>query len=161
MTHTARHAALAAALVFALLLPGCGGDDDTGTLPDVRNSIVLITVTPNPVVATQNSLTLLATAACKITLTELNGLGGEVLFISSSVQDPASGGQLTVSYYDSAALKVFVGKSRLDPLDTLELPQTLNYTVPDFTKAANLVVSIQVKDDRSNLINQTLLVKIE
>ena len=161
MTHTARRVALAAALIGALVLPACGGDEDTGTLPDVRNSIVQISIAPNPVVASQNTLTLASTAAFRVILTEFNGLGGQVLFVSASVQDNASGLQLAISYYDSTALKVFVGKDRLEPLGTFEVPQTISYTSPDFGKAATLFVSIQLKDDRDNLINQTLVAKIE
>jgi hypothetical protein len=54
-----------------------------------------------------------------------------------------------------------VGGKRLEPLGTLAIPQTASYVLPDFSKAANLVVSVQLKDDRSNLINTSLLVKIE
>jgi hypothetical protein len=161
MTQIARRTTVAAALLSALLLPGCGGDDSSPTDPNARNAIVLVSVSPNPVVGAQNSLTLVVTASYKIILTELNGLGGEVVFVSSAVLDPVSGGQVYVNYYDGTDMQVFAGSKRLEPLGTLEVTHSISYTLPDLTKPAPLSISVQVRDDKGNLINQSLLVKIE
>lgn len=146
-------------LAGALLAPGCGSNNVT--IPDISRAIVDVSVDPNPVAGTQNALTGSVSAPYTITITETNGLGGEVVFVSSAVYDPTTGKQVALNYYDSADLIVYVGSKRVEPLGTLVVAQTASYTLSDLSKAANLVVSVQLKDDRKNLINTSLLVKIE
>jgi hypothetical protein len=146
-------------LAGALLAPACGNDNIT--LPDVTRAVIEVTVDPNPIPGTQNELTLAVSATYQITLTETEGLGGEILFVSSVVYDPSTGRPAAINYYDSADLVVYVGSKRLEPLGTLVIPQSTSYTLSDFKKPANLVVSTQLRDDRTNLINASLLVKIE
>ncbi len=150
----------ALALVLAGVLPSCNGTG-TPTIPDVTNAVLSVTVDPTPVAGTQNPLTFQVSAAYKINIKETNGLGGEFQFVSASIYDPASGGQVALQYYDAADLTVFVGQKRIEPLGELVVSQTLNYTLPDYSKPANMVVTVQMKDDRANLIMRSLLVKIE
>jgi hypothetical protein len=72
-----------------------------------------------------------------------------------------NGQLLSLTYFDTADLVVFVGKSRIDPGGTMIVPQTGTYTLPDLSKNATLVVNVQMKDDRDNIINSSVLVKIE
>jgi len=146
-------------LAGALLAPACGNDNIT--LPDVTRAALSIAVDPNPILGTQNELTLSVSATYTITITEMAGLGGEVLFVSAAVFEPSTGQQVALTYYDGADLVVYQGSKRLEPLGQLVLAQTASYTLSDYTKPANLVVSVQLKDDRTNLIYTSLLVKIE
>ena len=146
-------------LAGALLAPACGNDNIT--LPDVTRAVLSITVDPNPILGTQNELTLSVSATYTITITEMAGLGGEVQFVSAAVYEPSTGQQVALTYYDGADLVVYQGGKRLEPLGQLVLAQTASYTLSDYTKPANLVVSVQLKDDRTNLIYTSLLVKIE
>jgi hypothetical protein len=146
-------------LAGALLAPACGNDNIT--LPDVTRAVLSITVDPNPILGTQNELTLSVSATYKITITEMAGLGGEVLFVSAAVFEPSTGQQVALTYYDGSDLVVYQGSKRLEPLGQLVLAQTASYTLSDYTKPADLVVSVQLKDDRTNLIYTSLLVKIE
>jgi len=146
-------------LAGALLAPACGNDNIT--LPDVTRAVLSITVDPNPILGTQNELTLSVSATYTITITEMAGLGGEVVFVSAAVFEPSTGQQVALTYYDGADLVVYQGGKRLEPLGQLVLAQTASYTLSDYTKPANLVVSVQLKDDRTNLIYTSLLVKIE
>jgi hypothetical protein len=150
---------LPALLAGALLAPGCGSDNPT--IPDVTRAVIEVSVEPSPVPGTQNELTLAVSATYTITVTETNGLGGEVNFISAAVYEPSTGRQVALNYYDGADLLVYQGGSRMEPLGQLVIPQTTSYTLSDFTKAAELVVTVQLKDDRTNLIYSSLLVKIE
>jgi hypothetical protein len=150
---------LAVPLAAALLAPACGNDNIT--LPDVTRAVLDISVDPNPVPGTQNEVTLSVSTTYRVTITETAGLGGEIVFVSSSVYDPSTGRQVALNYYDSTDLTVYVGSKRIEPLGQLAVPQTTTYTLSDFTVPANLVVAAQLKDDRSNLINTSLLVKIE
>lgn len=155
----ARRPALLALVVTALLAPACGGN--SVTLPDVFRATIQFAVDPTPVPGTQNPLTGAVSAAYKVTIAETGGLGGEVIFVSASVFDPETGLQVALSYLDSTDLQVFVGSKRVEAGGTLVVPQTVSYVLPDFRTAASLTVSIQVRDDRNNLLNQSLLVKIE
>jgi len=150
-----RHALV---LAVALLLPACGGDVTT---PSGQRAVIAVTVDPNPVPPSQSPLTGVVSVGYKIVITETNGGSGEVLFVSSQIYDPESGAQVALTYFDSSDLVVFVGSKKIEPLGTLTVPQTASYILPDFRTAAQLTVNVQVKDDQGNLLNQSLLVKIE
>lgn len=150
---------LAVLVAGALLAPACGNDNLT--LPDVTRAALEITVEPSPIPATQNELTLAVSATYTVTITEVNGLGGEVQFVSASVFERSTGRQVALNYYDSADLLVYQGSKRLEPLGQLVLAQSASYTLSDYSKAADLVVTVQLRDDRTNLVYTSLLVKIE
>lgn len=151
---------LALPLAGALLAPACGNDNVT--LPDgAARAIIQVTVDPNPVPGSQNPLTGTVSVAYNVVITEVNGLGGEVLFVSSQIYDPETGLQVALNYFDGADLVVFVGSKKIDPLGKLTVPQTSSYVLPDYRKPALLAVNVQMKDDRGNLLNQSVLVKIE
>ena len=144
----------------ALLVPGCSSS--TPTVPgNVGRAAITVTVDPNPIAATQNATTLAVTATYKITLKESAGLGGEVQFVSSAVYEPSAGAQVALNYYDSTDLVVYQGSKRIEANGELTLQQQVTYTLADHSKAADLVVSAQFKDDRTNLGFASLLVKIQ
>jgi hypothetical protein len=149
---------LALLLVVALFAPACG-DDITG--PTGQRAALAVTVNPNPVPVSQSPLTGVVSVGYKIVITETNGGSGELLFVSSQIYDPETGQQVALNYFDGADLIVFVGTKKVEPLATLEVAQTLSYVLPDFRTAAQLTVNVQMKDDQGNLLNQSLLVKIE
>jgi hypothetical protein len=155
-----RRGLLPLALLAAAALPACNSTTPI-TVGTGSRAIIQITVEPNPVVATQNSLTAGVSASYKITLTETNGLGGEIVFVNGSVFDPKTGSLVAITYYDSRDMVVFVGKSRIEALETISLTQSASYTLPDLSKAATLTIAVQVKDDHSNLVNASTLVNIE
>jgi hypothetical protein len=150
---------LALLLAAALLAPACGNNGVT--IPAVSRAVINVAVDPTPVPPSQNPLTGAVSIAFKVVITELNGLGAEVVFVSSQVYDPETGLQAALSYFDSDDLVVFVGTKRLEPNGSIVVPQTSSYVLPDFRIPAQLTVNVQVKDDRGNLLNQSVLVKIE
>ena len=150
---------LSLALVAALLLPACG--EDTPPTGTATNAIIAVTVNPTPVPPSFNNLTGVVSIGYRIVITEINGLGGEILFVSAQVYDPETGQQRSLTYFDGADLIVFVGEKRVEAFETLEVPQTTSYTLPDARINALLAVNVQVRDDRDNLINQSVLVKVE
>jgi hypothetical protein len=149
-----------ALLAGALLAPGCG--NGTPTIPGGSGrSAITITVAPNPVTSTQDTTTFAVTASYTITVKETAGLGGEVQFISSAAYEPSTGAQVALNYYDSTDLVVYQGSKRIEANGELTLQQSVTYTLADYSKAADLVVSMQLKDDRTNLDFASLLVKIQ
>jgi len=95
---------LALVLLSTLLLPSCG--DDTPTNPAVPRANIAITVDPAPVPPVQNSLTGTVSIGYRITVTEVNGLGGELQFVASKVYDPETGLLASLTYFDGADLIV-------------------------------------------------------
>jgi hypothetical protein len=117
-------------------------------------------VVPNPVIGAQDPFTGSVSAAYVVNVREVAGLGGEIQFVNSTVFDPETGIQVTGSYFDSAALIVFLGTNRLEAGGELDITQTINYVLPDFRVNADLTVSVQLQDDQGGLVNQSILVPI-
>lgn len=152
--------ALALSLVSVLCLPSCGEDNPAG-LPDVGRAGIVVLVDPNPIEGVQSPVSGSISVSFNVTVLERNGLGGELVFISSAIFDPETGFPAApVNYFDSDDLEVFVGSKRIEPGGTLEVPTTLSYILPDLRREAELTVSVQFRDDRDNLINYSTLVKI-
>jgi hypothetical protein len=149
---------LALALAAALVLPACGGGTTT---PSGTRAVLTLTVDPNPVPASQSPLTGVVSVGYKIVITETNGGSGEVVFVSSQIFDPETGAQVSLTYFDSSDLVVFVGSKTIEPNGTLIVPQTASYILPDYRTAASLTVNIQVQGEQGVLINQSVLAKIQ
>jgi len=149
---------LALALAAALLVPACGNNVTT---PAGQRAVITVEVDPNPVPGSQSPLTGAISVGYKIVITETNGGSGKVLFVSSQIFDPESGAQVALTYFDSADLKVFVGSDTIEPRGTLTVPQTASYVLPEFRRAAQMTVNVQVQGDQGLLINQSVLVRIE
>ena len=152
-------AALVAALA-ALALPAC--DSGTGpTTPGVSAAQIVVSVDPDPIRGIQNTVTKAVTATFEVKIQELNGLGGEVMFVSTSTFDPESGAQIGLIYFDGADLVVYIGTKRIGPKDTLVVPETTSYLLSEGRKEATVVVSVQVKDDYGHLINRSVMAQVQ
>jgi hypothetical protein len=146
--------------LLALMVPACGGGTPSTPSGPLRAGIA-ITVDPNPIPAVVNPVSLSVSGSYKITVTETQGLGGALVFVSSTVFDPLTGAQVGLNYYDGADLKVFVGNDRVEANKSLTIAQTIAYVLPESRTAANMTVAAQLKDDRGNLINQALQVQLK
>jgi hypothetical protein len=154
-----RNLRLLPVLALAVLASGCG--EDPLTIGDATRAVIAVSVSPNPVPPSQNVLTGAVSIGYRITITESAGLGGVVQFVSAQVYDPETGLLASLTYFDSSNLIVFVGTNRIDPGGTMEVPQTTSYLLPDFRVNALLAINVQMRDDRENLINQSILVRVE
>jgi hypothetical protein len=147
--------ALALALTAALALPGCSSDDVT-LPPNVNVSILAVSIDPNPVTVTvggDGSLNL----GYRVIMQEVSGLGGEVLFINASVFDEPSGQLVRANNFDSRDLLVFFGSKRIEGGGTMEVPQQIAFGLPLESTGARLVVTVQFRDDRGNVLHSGLL----
>lgn len=157
MTRPSRPALLLA-LAAAAALPAC--ESDPIVIGTGSRAVLEVSVEPNPVTATQSSIGSVS-ASYKITITETNGLGGEFVFVNGSVYDPETGKLVATNYYDRDDMTVYVGSKRIEALGSVTLTQSASYQLASLGKAATLVVSVQLKDDRTNLVNASNLFKIE
>jgi len=148
---------LAFILLAASLLPSC--NDSVSNVPGVVRAGLFVFVEPNPVIGTQD-LVGSVSAAFVVKIQELNGLGGTIQFVNSTVFDPETGLQVAITYWDSADLIVFVGTDRVDALGLLEFTQTTSYVLSDFRVDANLTINVQLVDDNGNVINVSFLAPI-
>ncbi len=155
-----RRPLLPIAMVALAVLPSCNSTTPI-TIGTGTRAVIQITVDPNPIVATQNTLTLSSSASYKVTLTETNGLGGSIVFVNGSVYDPSTGALVAINYYDDKDMLVYVGKTRIEAMQSVSFPQSASYTLPNGSKVATLTLSVQVKDDNGNLVNSSLLVNIQ
>jgi hypothetical protein len=146
------------ALALLAVLPACNSGMST---PTGGNAVITVSVDPSPVIGVQNSTTQAMTASFKVKIEEVNGVGGEVQYVSVAVFDPESGAQMSLVYFDGADLVVYVGSKRIEPLGTFVVPETVSYLLSDGRREAIIVVAVQVRDDSGYLINRSLMAKIK
>jgi len=146
------------ALTLAAALPGCGSN--TPTAPNgVTRAVITVAVDPNPVPVVQSTTSIgLHQVKYKVVVTETAGLGGEFVHIDSTIFDDTSGAFMGANNYDAADLIVFVGSKRLEASTKVGIAQQIDFLLPkDFT-AGRIAVSVQFRDDRGNVLNQSILV---
>ena len=152
-----RSAALLA-LTLAAALPGCGSS--TPTAPNgITRAVITVAVDPNPVPITTSTTSIgLHKVSYKVVVTETAGLGGEFVHIDSTIFDETSGASMGVNNYDAADLIVFVGSKRLEASQKVEIAQQIDFVLPTTFTGGRIAVSIQFRDDRGNVLNQSILV---
>jgi hypothetical protein len=142
-------------------LSACGSSSPTTPSTGLR-SIITLTVAPNPIVSTiTNPLGPVYTATWIVTLTESGTVGGVVQSVKATVFDNASGHLVASTAYDDKDLIVFVGKNRIEASGTLAVPLQVSYVLSTVDRAASLTVTTVVKDDKGNLVESSILVKIQ
>ena len=142
-------------------LASCGSSSPTSPSTGAR-AVVTLTVTPDPIVAViTNTIGPTYTATWTLKLTESGAVGGTVQLMRASVFDEASGRLVAVTNYDYKDLIVFVGKNRLEAKGTLEIPLQISYVLSTLNRAATLTIFTTVKDDNGNLVESSILVKIQ
>lgn len=152
--------ALLLALVLAAVFPACSSD--TSTLPDgVFRSVIAVTLDPTPLPAKVSTTAIgYLNISYKVVVTESSGLGAEFVFVNSTIFDDTSGYSVAVNNYDSKDLTVFVGSKRIEGGKSVEIGQQIDYILPTTSTGARLAVNVQLRDDRGNVINQSILLLI-
>jgi len=157
----ARSARLGVAAALILVIPAC---NSTPTPTEVARAQITATVNPNPIAAiASNRLGYAYTAQFKVLINEIAGQGGEVQEVTSTLYDEATLVEVGLVTYDSSDLVVFVGEKRVEANGSLEVPQQIDYVIPGNAalKAAVLHVVVRFKDDRTNNLRTTALVKVQ
>lgn len=141
-------------------LGSCGGNSPT--VPSgVTRAFIVVTVSPNPLPAVITSaIGPVFTSQWKVKITESAGLGGDLQEVRASIFDDATGILVGSTAFDDRDLVVFVGTKRVEGGGILEIDQQLSYSLSASQTAAALTVQVRFKDDRGNVQDQALLVKI-
>ena len=142
-------------LVAALLLQGCG--DDPPPTGGAALAVITLTVANNPITQIETSGSTFVVRT-KATIKESNGLGGTIERVEYRLYDDATGVVIAANVFDDKDLLVFVGSNRVESKSSLDIPIELSY-VNATKRLAYLTVSIRLKDDKGNNIEQSLLVK--
>jgi hypothetical protein len=148
----------AAAVVLAV---GC---NNTPSPTTVARAQIDVSVVPTPVAAVVSSRVGFAFAApFKVVINEVAGQGGEVQEVTSTLYDPDTMREIGLLSYDSSDLVVFVGSKRVEAGGTLTVPMQIDYVITsDVTaKAALLSVIVRFKDDRTNNLRASALVRVQ
>jgi hypothetical protein len=93
-----------------------------------------------------------------VVIQETNGVGGEFVFLNSSLRDARSGasarptGNIAIG---TAEILALLGTTRLDAHGTLRVPESLSYGLVSGTRAVRLAVAVQARDDSANLVTGT------
>jgi hypothetical protein len=150
-------------LILAGLSAACGDTAPTAPTPGVNLAVIALTIDPNPISATVSASAGFGFAIqFTVIIQETAGVGGQMQLVRSTLFDPVTGQTVALNTYDDKDLIVFSGANRIEPKGTLKVTQLLNYTVPsdNLSKAANLTVFIQFKDDHGNVLTQSQLVRV-
>lgn len=148
------------AVAMAALLPACGSDNST--LPDgVFRSVIGVTLDPTPLPAKFSTTAIgYLNVSYKIIVTESSGLGAEFIYVNATIFDEASGYSVAVNNYDTADMTVFIGSKRIEGGKSVEIGQQIDYLLPTGSTAARIAIAVQLRDDRGNVINQSILLPI-
>jgi len=148
------------AVVLAALLPACGSSNPTAP-GGVLRSLITITLDPTPLPAKLSTTAIgYLNISYKIIVTETAGLGAEFIFVNATIFDEPSGLSVAVNNYDTADMTVFVGSKRIEGGKSVEIGQQIDYLLPTGSTTARLAIAVQLRDDRGNVINQSILVPI-
>jgi hypothetical protein len=148
-------------MAVGLAVAASGCSDGPVTPTGVPRAVIAVTVTPNPIAAVETSVVPpVFFVMWTVNIQETAGQGGEVQEVRASLFDDVTGALVAVITYDSDDLTVFVGENRVEANGTLNVPQQLSYTLPDGRHVANLAITVKLRDDNGNDIDQAFLVKI-
>jgi hypothetical protein len=148
----------AAAVVLAV---GC---NNTPSPTDVAKAQITVSVVPTPVTAIVSSrLGFSFAAPFKVVINEVAGQGGEVQEVTATLYDRESMREVGLLSYDTADLVVFVGSKRVEANGSLTVPMQIDYVIPSDVTAREALLSVVVrfKDDRTNNMRTSALVRVE
>lgn len=138
----------------------CGSSSPTAPSTGA-SALITLTVAPNPVLsAITNPLGPVYTATWTVTIKEGGSVGGAVQSVKATVFDNATGLVAASTAYDDKDLLVFVGKNRVESGGTLDVPLQVSYVLTTLDQKASLTISTSVKDDKGNLVESSVLVKV-
>jgi hypothetical protein len=161
------------ALVVAIagLVPGCQYFDKTPTAPapspSPTSAALAIAIAPDPLrilwVCPVVDTNCYGSLDSTVTISETAGVGGRVDSVDFVVRDAVLGIALTQLSLSSDEIKTRAGTNRLEPMGKLAVrPIVEGYPLPKTTPRPQIAidVSVQVTDDKGNVVKQTKRVPV-
>jgi hypothetical protein len=166
-----RETAFIAVLAVAAALPGCEYFDKSPTTPAASPSpataALSITVAPDPLkilwVCPIADTYCFGSLDSTVTVNETAGVGGRVDNVDFTVRDSVLGIELTTLHLSSADIAAKAGTNRIEPLGKLAVrPIVEGYPVKkDIPRPSlNIDISVQVTDDKNNVVKTTKRVPV-
>ena len=167
-----RETAFIAVLAFAAVLPGCEYFDKSPTnpapSPSPTTAALSITVAPDPLkilwVCPIADTYCFGSLDSTVTVNETAGVGGRVDSVDFTVRDSLLGVELTTLHLSSADIATKAGTNRIEPLGKLAVrPIVEGYPVKkDIPRpSVNIDISVQVTDDKNNVVKTTKRVPVQ
>jgi hypothetical protein len=166
-----RETALIAAVAIAIVLPGCEYFDKGPTTPAPSptpgTAALTITVAPDPLkilwVCPISDTYCYGSLDSTVTVTETAGVGGRVDNVDFVVRDALLGLELTKLHLSSEDIKTKAGTNRIEPSGKLAVrPIVEGYPVRNNIPrpSLNIDISVQVTDDKNNVVKTTKRVPV-
>ena len=166
-----RETAFIAAVAIALALPGCEYFDKGPTTPTASPSpgtaALSIAVAPDPLkilwVCPIADTYCFGSLDSTVTVTETAGVGGRVDNVDFTVRDALLGIELTTLHLSSDDIKAKAGTNRIEAMGKLAVrPIVEGYPVKkDIPRPSlNIDISVQMTDDKNNIVKQTKRVPV-
>lgn len=166
-----RETAFIAAVAIAIALPACEYFDKGPTTPAPSPSpgtaALSIAVAPDPLkilwVCPVSDTYCYGSLDSTVTVTETAGVGGRVDNVDFTVRDALLGIELTTLHLSSEDIKAKAGTNRIEPSGKLAVrPIVEGYPVRSNIPrpSLNIDISVQVTDDKDNVVKQTKRVPV-
>ena len=166
-----RETAFIAAVAIAIALPACEYFDKGPTTPAPSPSpgtaALSISVAPDPLkilwVCPIADTYCYGSLDSTVTVTETAGVGGRVDNVDFTVRDSLLGIELTTLHLSSEDIKAKAGTNRIEPSGKLAVrPIVEGYPVRNNIPrpSLNIDISVQVTDDKNNVVKSTKRVPV-
>jgi len=166
-----RETAFIAAVAIAAALPACEYFDKGPTTPAASPSpgtaVLSIAVAPDPLkilwVCPIADTYCYGSLDSTVTVTETAGVGGRVDNVDFTVRDALLGIELTTLHLSSDDIKAKAGTNRIEPMGKLAVrPIVEGYPVKkDIPRPSlNIDISVQLTDDKNNVVKTTKRVPV-
>ncbi|HET6897885.1 MAG TPA: hypothetical protein VFK70_06045 [Vicinamibacteria bacterium] len=167
-----RETAFIAVLALAAVLPGCEYFDKSPTnpapSPSPTTAALSITVAPDPLkilwVCPIADTYCFGSLDSTVTVNETAGVGGRVDNVDFVVRDSLLGLELTKLQLSSEDIKTKAGTNRIEPMGKLSVrPIVEGYPVKkDIPRPSlNIDITVQVTDDKNNVVKTTKRVPVQ
>jgi hypothetical protein len=146
------------ALPLVVGLAGCGDDTNSPTSPGSPSPSPSATAEPTIAVVTATSNPSLVAAAVSadpaftwqiswvLTVQETGGISGRLNFLQVTIADQQ------VLVLSASGISAVAGSNSVSARGSLQIPLTLQYTLPDGGKLANVTTTINFTDARGNVL---------
>jgi hypothetical protein len=166
-----RETAFIAAVALAIALPACEyfekGPTTPAPSPSPGTAALSIAVSPDPLkilwVCPIADTYCFGSLDSTVTVTETAGVGGRVDNVDFTVRDALLGIELTTLHLSSEDIKTKAGTNRIEPMGKLAVrPIVEGYPVRNNIPrpSLNIDISVQVTDDKNNVVKQTKRVPV-